>query len=166
MTEDASLLPGELLRNAMRHWVSGVAVVTSCFKGTRHGMTVNSLVSISLDPPLVAVTLANNTRTHRLVQQSGQLGITILSQAQAQLSDIFAGKVSENGDRFAGLEIFSLSSGVPLLAGGLAWLDCQVAFEHSMPHSTLFLGEVVAARLGPGGDPLVYFNRAYHKGIG
>lgn len=62
MNNDARFLP-DLLRQSMRHWVAGVTVVSSQYDGLRHGMTVNSFTSVSLDPPLVTVTLANDTRT-------------------------------------------------------------------------------------------------------
>ncbi len=71
MENEDSLPLGEMLRRVMRHWVTGVAVVTSAMGEARHGMTVNSFVSISLDPPLVTVTMNNDTRTFALVQQYG-----------------------------------------------------------------------------------------------
>ena len=153
---------GEQLREAMRRWPTGVAVVTSRMGDQAHGMTVGSLVSISLDPPCVVVTLANDTRTHRLVLESGVFGVTMLNEGQASLSDRFAGRSSESGDRLAGLELFQLESGVPLLRKGLAALDCRVIHRYELPHSTLFVGQVLAAvKLEPG-QPLVYLNREYH----
>jgi len=155
-------LPDDL-RKAMRHWTTGVAIVTSQWDGQSHGMTVNSLTSISLDPPRVVVTLANTTRTCRLVQQSGVFGVTILSEDQADISDRFAGRVPDGDNRFHDLRTFSLQSGAPLLNGGLAVLDCRVVHTYPMPNSTLFVGEVLEAHDSPDGRPLVYLNRTYHK---
>jgi flavin reductase (DIM6/NTAB) family NADH-FMN oxidoreductase RutF len=154
---------GEQLRQCMRHWPTGVTIVTSQFENHRHGMTVNSFTSISLEPPVVSVTLADNTRTSQLLLQSEILGITILSENQAELSDRFAGRIPEDGDRFAGLETFSQVTGAPFLAGGLAYLDCRLRASHPLGPSTLFLLDVVAARPTPMDHPLVYFNRGYHK---
>jgi flavin reductase (DIM6/NTAB) family NADH-FMN oxidoreductase RutF len=154
---------GELLRQVMRHWPTGVAVVATQAGGLRHGMTVNSFASVSLEPPVVTVTLANPTRTCALLKQSGILGITVLSEDQGAISDRFAGRIPEEGDRFAGLETFSLSTGAPLLQGGLAYLDCRVRASHPLEHSTLFLLDVVAALPTALSQPLVYFNRQYHK---
>jgi flavin reductase (DIM6/NTAB) family NADH-FMN oxidoreductase RutF len=153
----------DLLRQAMRHWTTGVSVVTSQFEGHRHGMTVNTFTSISLEPPVVVVTLANRTRTCQLVQASGIFGVTILSEEQGEISDRFAGRVPDGDDRFHDLSLFSMKSGAPLLEGGLAFLDCQVVHTYSMPNSTLFVGEVLAARYEQGGNPLVYLNRKYHR---
>lgn len=156
-------LLSEDLREVMRHWTTGVSVVTSRHEGHTHGMTVNSLTSVSLDPPRVVVTLANRTRTCQLVQASGIFGVTILSEEQGEISDRFAGRVPDGDDRFHDLSLFSMKSGAPLLEGGLAFLDCQVVHTYSMPNSTLFVGEVLAARYEQGGNPLVYLNRKYHR---
>lgn len=163
MSDDARNLPADELRKTMRRWVTGVSIVASQLDDFRHGMTVNSFVSISLDPPLVTVTLAHGTRTHDLVTGSGHFGVTILEQRQAHLAEVFAGKVPDGGDRFAGVATFTLDSGVPLLEGGLAGLDCQVVHTYDMEHSTLFIGRVQAVRVAEGGEPLVYYNRDWHN---
>jgi flavin reductase (DIM6/NTAB) family NADH-FMN oxidoreductase RutF len=154
---------GEDLRRVMRHWTTGVSIVTSIFDQHCHGMTVNSLTSISLDPPIVTVTLAHVTRTYALVSQSGLVGITILSAGQGALSDRFAGKVPEDGDRFESVETFTMVSGAPLIQGGAAFLDCRVRAAHPLLESTLFLLDVLAARPSDILEPLVYFNRIYHR---
>ena len=161
MTERVLSPRGEDMRRAMRRWVTGVSIVTAAHDGKRHGMTVNSFVSVSIDPPLVTVTLANTTRTHKLVSESGRFGVTILDIHQQTVSDRFAGRIPEDGDRFHGLEVFSLSGQVPLLKGGLAALECRVVHRYEMPHSTLFVGEVEQVWVREDGEPLVYVNRAY-----
>ena len=153
---------GENLRLSMRHWPTGVTVVTSCFGDIRHGMTVNSFTSISLEPPVVSITLANSTRTCQLVRQSGIVAITILNEDQGEVSDRFAGRIPEEGDRFAGLDTFSLVTGAPLLVGGLSYLDCRVRAQHPLELSTLFLLDVIVAQPSERNRPLVYFNRGYH----
>lgn len=152
----------EMLRHAMRHWTTGVAVVTSRFENQQNGMTVNSFTSISLDPPLVAVTLTTETRTQKLVEQSGVFGVTILGEGQADLSDRFAGRMPSE-DRFSGLETFELVSGVPLLLDGLVSLDCKVIHTYPTENSVHYIAEVTAIRHTAEGGPLVYHNRLYHK---
>src|SRR5512146_2617993 len=112
---------GEDLRRALRHWVTGVSIVTSQFGDVRHGMTVNSLASVSLEPPVISFTLQHATRTYELVSHSRIAGITILGENQVDLSDRFAGKLPEHIDRFAGLETFTWQTGAPLIAGGTAY---------------------------------------------
>ncbi len=155
-------ITAEELKQVMRNWTSGVAIVSSQFQGIFHGMAVNSFTSVSVEPPLVVVTLANITRTCQLVKKSHEFGVTILSSQQKEISDRFAGKMGENADRFANLETFSLKSTVLLISGGLAWVDCSVINEINLGNSTLFVAEVVAAKVEKG-DPLLYHDRDYFR---
>ena len=159
---------GEQLRSAMRQWATGVAVVTSRGGGHSHGMTVNSFGSVSLDPPMVTVTMANDARTFLMVQQSGIFAVTILSAIQVALAERFAGRGPEPPDRMAGLDTFTMISGAPLIRGGVAYVDCRVAYLHPLANSTLILGEVLAAQTAPPGPegprpPLVYYNRTFSQ---
>ncbi len=156
-------LDPEALRSAMRAWSAGVTVVTAAFEDERHGMTVNSFTSISLNPALVTVSLQQHTRTHELVTKSRAFGVTVLSAEQAQVSDLFAGRKPEVMDRFADLETGTLVSGSPLIVGGLAWLDCRVMETFDAGMNTLFIAEVLAARGTGSGEPLLYHNRDYWK---
>jgi flavin reductase (DIM6/NTAB) family NADH-FMN oxidoreductase RutF len=166
MQTEPALPLGEELRAAMRYWVTGVAIVTSQFSGASHGMTVNSFGSISLDPPLITVTMNQDTRTCHLVQQSGVFAVTVLSVEQQPLAELFAGRIDTGADRMTGLDIFTLATGAPLIQGGLAFVDCRVVHQHPLHLSTLFIGEVVAAKtapLGAGLEPLVYLNRKFTR---
>ena len=154
----------EPLRKVMRQWPSGVAIASSQFESKIHGMTVNSFNSISLNPPLVTVTLANDTRTHDLVAKSGYFGISILNHNQQLISERFAGKVSEQDNRFDDLQTFTLLTGSPFIADGIGFLDCQVVHKYLMASSTLFVGKVLAAQYDEENhNSLVYFNRGYYK---
>jgi len=153
----------DLLRQAMRFWVTGVTVVTAAHQGVQHGMTVTSFTSLSLTPAQVLVSLAQNTRTHDLVARSRFFGISILAASQKDVSDRFAGRIEDEQNRLAGLETFTLSSGAPMIAGGLAHLDCHVVTTLGSGTHTIFIGEVLAARNVEDGQPLIYFNRDYKK---
>jgi len=154
-------LKSEQLRTAMRAWSAGVTVATATFEGSSHGMTVNSFTSISLDPALITISLQAHTRTHELVTKSRAFGLTILSAEQTAVSDLYAGRKPEVQNRFAEIKTESLVTGSPLIVGGLAWLDCKVVqtFDAGMNH--LFIAEVVAAREGVQGTPLIYHDRKY-----
>jgi flavin reductase (DIM6/NTAB) family NADH-FMN oxidoreductase RutF len=158
-----NLTPGEMLRRAMRHWATGVAVVTSRSGDAAHGMTVNSFVSVSLDPPLVTVTMEHSTRTYALVQESGVFAVTVLGRRQQHLADLFAGRQQEveGQDRMAGLDTFTMVTGAPLLRGGIAFVDCQVVHAHGLRHATLLFGQVLAAQPAGNEPPLVYYNRTW-----
>lgn len=156
-------LDSEQLRNAMRGWTTGVAVVTAAHDGQRYGMTVNSFTSISLEPPLICVTLKRLTHTYELVERSGEFALTILSDDQKPLSDRFAGKIPDIHDRFEGVETETLLLKAPLIKGGLAYFNCRVVSASPVGENILVVAEVVAARGKESGEPLVYHNRVYWK---
>ena len=153
----------EALRDVMRGWPTGVAIVTSSFNGRVHGMTVNSLASVSLDPPVITLSLANLSRTCNLVTSSKTFTVTMLDATQQYIADIFAGKTPDDGDRFENLEMITLVTGVPLLKTGRAHLDCVVLQSFQLQNSTIFIGEVKAAQGDLSRPPLVYLNRDYRK---
>ena len=156
-------LDSEQLRRAMRAWTTGVTVVTAKYKDQQYGMTVNSFTSISLEPPLVSVALRRLTHTHDLVEKSGEFAVTILSADQKELSDRFAGKLTDIKDRFDGLPTETLALDIPLLKGGIAYFNCRVVNSIPVGENTLFVAEVIAVRGEGEGNPLVYHNRVYHR---
>lgn len=156
-------LDPEQLRQAMRAWTTGVTVVTAIHEGQQYGMTVNSFTSISLDPPLISVTLKQLTHTHALIQRSGEFSMTILSAGQGDLSDRFAGKIPDVEDRFVGVPTETLLMDAPLIKGGTAYFNCRVVNSIPAGENTLFIAEVVAAQGNGEDDPLVYHNRVFWK---
>lgn len=154
-------LDPEALRSAMRAWSAGVTVVAAAYENEKHGMTVNSFTSISLDPALITIALQRNTRTHDLVMKSRVFGLTILSAEQKRISDLFAGRLPESEDRFSHVKTETLVTGSPLIVGGLSWMDCRIVHTHDAGMNTLFIAEVLAARGTGSGEPLIYHNREY-----
>lgn len=154
----------EALRRALRHWATGITIVSAEHESVRHGMTVSSFTSVSLDPPLLLVALEQTTRTHDLVRHSGSFGVTILGSHQSGISDRFAGRLTEHTDRFAGLDIHTLETGVPFLKDALACFDCRLISDLTMGNHTIFIGEVVALSVsGVDAQPLIYFDRRYRN---
>ncbi len=153
-------LDPEQLRLAMRAWSSGVTVVTAAHDGEQHGMTVSSFTSVSLEPPLIIISLHTESRTHRLVHAAGAFAVSILSADQRAVSDRFAGRTDDE-DRFVGLDTETLVTGAPAIKNALARFDCRVTQIISAGMNTIFLAEVVAARSNGDGQPLVYHDRKY-----
>jgi flavin reductase (DIM6/NTAB) family NADH-FMN oxidoreductase RutF len=156
-------LDPEQLRAAMRAWTSGVTVVTAAYRGEQHGMTVNSFTSVSLEPPLIIISLQDTARTRDLVYHAQAFGVTILSAAQEEISERFAGRSADSEQRMAGLETETLVTGAPFLKGGLAYFDCRVRQSVDVGPNTMFIAEVVAARGNGEGSPLLYHNRKYQR---
>lgn len=152
----------EDLRQVMRNWASGVTVVTAKDGYQIHGMTVSAFTSISLQPPLVLVSLDKASRTHDLVEKSRHFAVTILADDQKDISDRFAGRIPALDDnRFLGLAIETLTSGAPFIVGGLAYLDCHIVHTYDTGQHTLFVGEVDDLCTALDGKPLLYHDQDY-----
>lgn len=152
----------EALRAVMRHWTTGVTVLTTRDGARMHGMTVNAFTSVSLEPPLVLACIERVVRTHALVENSRVFAISFLREGQEHLSNRFAGRATDISDRFAGLSTFTAITGSPILADNLGYLDCVVTTTYQAGSHTIFLAEVVDAKAQNSEKPLVYFDRNYH----
>lgn len=152
----------EQLREAMRQWTTGVCIVCSRFGNMVHGMTVNSFTSVSLDPPIVAITLANQTRTANLVQKSGRFSVSILAKNQKSLAEKFSGKVIEGPGRFDNVSTVLLPNEIPGIAESLSLLACEVIQVIPFKNSSIYLGKVLYSEvIHQSLEPLVYQNREY-----
>src|SRR5690242_5166012 len=124
-------------RNALGRFASGVTVVTAQQDGQTHGMTANAFVSVSLDPPLVLVSLDNRSNMHRILPGIQRYGISVLAEDQEPLSNHFAGRTID------GLHIrFVTRSNIPLLEGAVAYFVVQVIDAHPAGDHTLYIGRV------------------------
>ena len=155
------------MRLGMRYWASGIGIVCAAQGEKRHGMTISSFTSLSIDPPRVLISLDERTRTHALVEETSSFAVTLLAEEQEQISRNFAGAIQDAEDRFAGVEWERSPSGNPVIANGMAYFDCKVIERYSMGQQTAFIAEVVAAGRPSGAKeaakPLLYFNRDYHQ---
>lgn len=139
------------LRRTMGRFTTGVAVVTTADEAA-HGMTVNSLTSVSLDPPQILVSLTTGARTTDVVEKSGQFAVSILSARQDQIAMRFA-KRGEN--HFAGLPLEYGEHRLPIVPGALAHVECQVEQQVPAGDHLVFIGRVTAT-CDREGEPLVF----------
>src|SRR5215469_8984318 len=112
-------------RNTLGRFATGVTIVTALENGKPHGMTANAFVSVSLDPPLVLISLDNRSHMHRILSAVGMYGISVLAEDQRALSDHFAGRTNQVTQvRFVSL------GGTVLLHGAVAYFVVQVVGAH------------------------------------
>lgn len=156
-------IDAESLKKTMRTWVSGVAVITTSDGNERAGASASSFTSISVDPPLVLVSLQHHIHTFKLIEKTGVFAVSILRHDQASVSAQFAGQLTlpEGADKFYGINIQSAATGSPILADASAWLDCKVASIYEAGTSRIVVGEVIATDQGDDIIPLAYHNRDY-----
>jgi flavin reductase (DIM6/NTAB) family NADH-FMN oxidoreductase RutF len=150
---------GDELRAVMGRFPAGVAVVTVDLAGQRVGLTVASLISLSLEPPLVGVAVRRDAALHELLRQTGTFAVSMLAAGQEALAQHFARGVPP----IALWERIPLRerNGPPQLEGAVGWLTCRTVAEHETGDHTFFVGEVEAAERGPGERPLVFHAQSY-----
>ena len=143
----------------MGRFPHGVAVVTVEVRGQRAGLTVASLVSLSLAPPLVGVAIRRDAALHELVRESEEFAISLLAAGQEALAQHFARGVPPIA-LWEGVAVRD-AEGPPQLEGAVGWLRCRVAQEHETGDHTFFVGSVESAEPGPGARPLVFHLQGY-----
>ena len=148
-------LGGNEVRQSMGRFLTGVAVVTVFQDGKPHGMTVNSLTSVSLDPPLLLVCMAPRARTAQALVSEGRFAVSVLAAGQEHIARRFA---TPHEDHFAGLELHVSDGGNPHIPGVLASIDCSVHAVHTEGDHVVVLGTMEAATWRDG-QPL-----AFHSG--
>ena len=143
----------------MRSFPSGICVVTIELEGTRTGLTVGSLVSLSLEPPLVGFALGHQAQLHELLRGAGEFGVSFLAADQEAIAQHFARSVPPIA-LWAGIELRE-DVGPPLIANALGWLRCSVRAEHPTGDHTFFVGRVEWAEVGSRRPALVYVREGY-----
>jgi 3-hydroxy-9,10-secoandrosta-1,3,5(10)-triene-9,17-dione monooxygenase reductase component len=157
------ILPDEF-RRVMGHFATGVTVVTALDGDRPRGITVNALSSVSLEPALVMVALDRRRFITPTVRSSGRYAVNILSEDQDDLSDCFAGApVEPSREAFCGAAWRPGETGLPLLDGAIASLECTVVETFSAGDHDLFIGRVDSMTGSVPGHalPLVYYRRRY-----
>lgn len=154
-------IASEDFRDALRHFPSGVTIVSIKAGEEVHGLTVSAFASVSPEPPLVAVVIDRRHHAHSLLESEGAVfAVNILARDQVELSNRFAWVKDQ--DRFAEGDWRQAATGAPVLADALAWLDCTVHSRSPAGSHTIYIGEVQASALPrPDAAPLVYWNRGY-----
>ena len=147
-------------KSVMGRFPTGVTVVTTCDGDRPAGLTVNAFASISLNPPLVMVSIDRRSHLHDLVQRAGFFAANILAADQQELSRRFAGQTSDRNDRFHQTPYHVGATGAPILDGAIAHVECRVYAVYPAGDHTIFLGQVEALGASAG-EPLVYYRARY-----
>ena len=152
----------DALLGVLRRQPSGVAVVTVDADGQRVGLTVATLTSLSLEPPLVGVAVAREAALHELLREAGAFAVSLLAADQDHLAEHFARGVPPIG-MWKGVAARDGELGAPLLDGALGWLECRLGDELAAGTHTFFVGEVVSATEGDEGVPLLRLGGSFRS---
>ena len=153
----------DTLRAVMGRFPSGVAVVTVNAAGQELGLTVGTLVSLSLEPELIGFGVRREAALHELLREAGAFGVSLLADGQEALAQHFARGVPpialwEGISRRPGAE-----TGAALLAGALGWLEARLASEQPAGDHTWFVGEVLGTELGSNSGALVHVGGGFRS---
>jgi flavin reductase (DIM6/NTAB) family NADH-FMN oxidoreductase RutF len=151
-------VPPSLFRELLGRFTTGVTVITAPGKaGEPRGMTANTLVSVSLTPPLVSVCIEESATLHGLLAGAPLFALNVLAESQEELSRRFAGP---GAAPFDGVGYRTSERGMILLDGAIAHIECRREATHTAGDHTVLIGRVI------GGDahdsrPLLYFRGGY-----
>src|SRR6266542_3693125 len=149
-------------RNAMRELTGGVSVITAGRGRDISGMTVTSVSSLSVDPPALIVSINRESSSWPLVKRYGFFGVNILTSDQIDIAERFTGKGGLKGvDRFAGARWMTCTSGVPLLVGALAAVDCEVEDIVERHSHAIIIGRILNVEVSARTAALAYWQGRY-----
>ncbi len=154
---------GQDLRQVMRRWATGVTVVTSHGPRGRHGITVNSFTSLSLDPPLCLICIKKDAVAHQAIPDAGGFAVNLLAADQAEVSARFAGMRPDVADPFMDLELDRSPAGHPVFAGALGYLECTLEADIAGGDHTIFVGRVAHAQALADTPPLLWYGGRYRN---
>ena len=145
-------------KQAMGMFTTGVTVVAGIEDGQPVGFTCQSFLSLSIDPPYVAVAPSRTSTSWPRIARSGSFCVNVLTEAQEDLGKRFA---VSGGPKFDGVDWHpAADSGSPVIEGSLAWVDCTVELVHDAGDHELILGRVLDLGLGEG-SPLLFFRSRF-----
>ena len=147
------------LRDALGRFATGVVLVTAAPEAERIGLVVNSLTSVSLEPPLILFCPSRSSVTWSRMRHAGRFAVNVLGRD----SEAFVARATPPGsDRFAGVTWTRGRGGAPLLTGALACLECEIVGEHPGGDHWIVVGRVDDVHLSPARDPLIFFEGGFH----
>ena len=150
-------------RSAMRQVPSCVAAVTTAHHQDFRGLTIGSLASVSLDPPLISFNVMRSSRMHDLITCAERYAVHILSEKQAALSVLLAAPELTGPQQFATIPHTRDADGIPLIQDTVVILHCQPYRSYPLGDHTVLIGHVVRTTEGAGIRPLVYHDGQYRQ---
>jgi flavin reductase (DIM6/NTAB) family NADH-FMN oxidoreductase RutF len=153
-------LPPNEFRDVMARLPSGVVVVSARAGDAYRGLTASSLVSVSVEPPMVLVGLEREASTRAAVVESKAFNVSVLTRSQEFIADRFAGRAPALDTGWEQVPHRLGTNGIPLIDGCAAWLECKLVQVHAAGDHDVCIGEVQAATAGSG-DPLILWDRSF-----
>lgn len=149
------------LRNVMRYFASAVTVTTGALEsGELFGLTISAFISVSLEPPLVLVSIRNESAAKDLFVRAKRYCVNILSADQQSIAEKFS--LAGEAGRFQDLEFYFGVGGSPIIRGCIGFIDCKISQVITAGDHTLFIGEAISVGFEKK-KPLLYVDRNYAR---
>lgn len=145
-----------MLREALSHWASGVAILAATDGDEIDAITVSALTSLSIDPPLILAAIGEQTSILPMLREERRFTVSILAEEQRALAGGVAQRLPGMEAAFAGLDD-------PAVVGALATLECSLWQEYDGGDHRIVVGQVEEVSLGPERSPLLYYRREYRS---
>jgi 3-hydroxy-9,10-secoandrosta-1,3,5(10)-triene-9,17-dione monooxygenase reductase component len=147
-------------KQAMGTFATGVTIVSGIEDGRPVGFTCQSFMSVSIDPPFVAVAPARTSTSWPRIAAAGSFCVNVLADHQSEVGQRFA---ISGGDKFQGVSWHpGPATGSPVIEGGLAWVDCRLELVHDAGDHELIIGRVLDLGVGASdGSPLLYYRSKF-----
>ena len=152
--------PRIALRRTLGMFATGVTVITTRERDQVHGMTANAFMSVSLEPPLVLISVDRRTKMCALLYGGRNFGVSVLAEGQETLSDRFAGRPAIESTPEPRFEVVH---DTPLVGGALAHFVANIVRSYWGGDHSLFLGQVEYARYTEGRSPLLFHGGRYER---
>lgn len=159
MTEPTGLVPSRL-REVFGAFPSGVVALCAMRDGRPVGMAASTFTAVSLDPPLVSVCVQRSSQTWPDLRAAARLGVTILAEQHGEVCRKLSTK---HGDRFAGVDWYSLDEGSIVLRDASGWLTTSVYAEVETGDHLVVLLQVHTLDADPASSPLVFHRSGFHR---
>jgi len=148
------------LRQVMGHFATGVTIITTLTKaGEMHGLTANAFTSVSLEPPLLLISVDKKAESWPAFEESRVFTVNILADDQEGLSRKFA---VSGGNKFAGVAYRIGANGAAILDGTLAYVECTLYAAYEGGDHSIYLGEIQQAEVHEG-KPLLFYRGGYRE---
>jgi len=150
----------ERFRRGLGRWATGVALVTARIGGRPEGLVVNSLTTVSYEPPLVAFCPSRMSLTWCRMRAAERFGVNVLGVEDVEFA---ASAAAAGADRFEGIDWAPTANGVPALTGALAFLECAMEDVHPAGDHWIVVGRVESMEIAEEGEPLVFWRGRYRE---
>ncbi|MBS4083896.1 MAG: flavin reductase family protein [Rhizobiales bacterium] len=154
-------ISSDMFKQSMRFLAGGVCILATNNDGDWNGLTITAVCSLTIDPPSLVACVNRNTGTHGIMCRTKRVSINVLSYDQTDIAELFSSSAVRGPQRFDKDKWTEMASGVPVLLGALAVMDCEVVQQTSVGQHSVFFCEVKNVVLQPDRGALVHFNQKF-----